>query len=312
MWIVVITLPTMLGLCAYYLTNQWALENAAAFIIILPVFYLAVAFALLVFKRRNKASVCVLLMLAWLIPVSPMGFTSTHVCSGQEISVLQYNVYYDNHQLDSFIQYVRKTTPAILILQEVSPTHGEQLKELTALYPYQYGGQRRVGYPSGQMILSQNPLYGRNVVASRSGHRILKVIWRATEDKDIYLIAAHPPSPRTKQLWIERNEVINDVMMEAQRSPLDTTLVVGDFNLSSTTARFAALMPGFQTQPIASWPSFIKRWLLPFQPVVAIDHLWVKGPSINTQICQRQAITQIGGSDHVAIRTDLHLESTLE
>ncbi|MGF1776874.1 endonuclease/exonuclease/phosphatase family protein [Vibrio nomapromontoriensis] len=307
MWIAYVAIPTLIGICAYYLPNSWMLENSASFIVILPVFYLCTALVLLVTKRRILASTSLLLALSWLLPLSPIAFSGAETCEGNEVSVLQYNVYYGNPQLDSFIQYVRKNKPEILILQEVSPSHGEQLKALTELYPYQFGGQRRVGYPSGQMILSQQPLYGMNSIASRSGHKILKVIWRATEDKDVYLIAAHPPSPRTEQLWVERNEVLQDVMREAKRSPLDTTLVVGDFNLASTTYRFTALMPDFQTEPVISWPSFLERWLLPFQPIVAIDHLWARTETKGRLICQREALSQIGGSDHLAIRTYLNL-----
>ena len=307
MWIVYVAIPTIIGICAYYLPNSWMLENAASFIVILPVFYLCIALMLFIRKRRTLASTSLLLAVSWLLPLSPIVFNGGQTCEGNKVSVVQYNVYYGNPQLDSFIQYVRTNRPEILILQEVSPSHGEQLKGLTELYPYQFGGQRRVGYPSGQMILSQQPLYGMNSIASRSGHKILKVIWRATTDKDVYLITAHPPSPRTEQLWVERNEVLQDVMREAERSPLDTTLVVGDFNLASTTARFTALMPEFQTEPVVSWPSFLERWLVPFQPIIAIDHLWVRAEDQELLICQREALTHVAGSDHLAIRTYLNL-----
>ncbi len=107
-------------------------------------------------------------------------------CDDNYVSVMQYNTYYDNQQLGTFIDFVRERRPDILVLQEVSPQHGEQLKLLKDIYPYQYGGQRRVGYPSGQMILSHSPLYGKNTSTSISGHNIIQVVWRASSEQDVF------------------------------------------------------------------------------------------------------------------------------
>ncbi|MGV2988618.1 endonuclease/exonuclease/phosphatase family protein [Vibrio sp. E150_011] len=314
MWLLLLFLPTLVGAGAFYAKSNWVLENAASFAILFPVFYTFCALGLLICKKTRGSIVAFLLAGVWGSVLGQVVYRSTHfytdhsACTDETVNIVQYNVYYDNQNLEAFIEYVADTLPDILVLQEVSPIHGERLQVLEPLYPYKFGGQSRVGYPSGQMILSRKPLYGMNTVSSRSGHKILKVIWRATADKDVYLIAAHPPSPRTEQLWVERNEVIRDVAVEAQRSPLDTTLVVGDFNLASTTSRFTSLMSTFDTKPVFSWPTFVKRWGVAFQPVVAIDHLWIRTTqTTQPAICYRHTVNSIAGSDHRPVRTYLNL-----
>ncbi|MDN3685681.1 hypothetical protein QW180_27310 [Vibrio sinaloensis] len=51
----------------------------------------------------------------------------------------------------------------MVVLQEVAPEVGERLKTLSDVYPFQYGGQTGVGYPSSQMILSQTELTNMSV-----------------------------------------------------------------------------------------------------------------------------------------------------
>ncbi|MGR5359369.1 endonuclease/exonuclease/phosphatase family protein [Vibrio mediterranei] len=305
----IILFPLLLGCYLDYFDLNWQLENLAAFIVFIPACYLILTIVLIIIKQISAAMMAAVLSVTSLVlfGTTPQFITSDG-CDENYVSVMQYNTYYDNQQLGNFIDFVRERRSDILVLQEVSPQHGEQLKLLKDLYPYQYGGQRRVGYPSGQMILSRAPLYGMNTTTSISGHNIIQVVWRASNERDLFLIAAHPPSPRSEALWRERNEVIEDVVDMAQASPLDVTIVVGDFNLASTTERFDQLLPSFDKQPVASWPKFIKRWSIPFVPVVAIDHFWIRrvGGSQNT-ICFRDSLKQIQGSDHVPVETRFRL-----
>lgn len=303
--IAITILPILMGYSLYLFDLNWQLENLAAFVVFIPLYYLLLTAIMLVSRsvKFSLFSFCAGIISAVTFGAIPMN-NSQQECRPDAVSVLQYNTYYDNNQIGVFIDFAREQRPDILVLQEVSPIHGEQLKLLGDLYPYQYGGQRRVGYPSGQMILSRSPMYGMNTVTSISGHNIIRVVWRASEDKDLFLIAAHPPSPRTKALWLQRNEVIEDVRTMAEASPLETVLVVGDFNLASTTSRFNNMLPGFESWPVASWPVFIKRWTLPAKPVIAIDHFWIRNARSDDQtICSRERIRHINGSDHAPIET---------
>lgn len=306
--IVAVLFPLIFAVYLRFYDISWRLENLAAFLSLLPIYFVLLA---LLFLMMRRWFVSIGLVLTALMALLGMSNTSIahRACGAQSLSVLQYNVFYDNPSLSSLIDYVLETQPDLIVLQEVSPSHGKVLEALRRSYPYYYGGQSRVGFPSGQMVLSQMPLYGMTTHRTSAGHAFISLVWQTQFERDVMVIAAHPPSPRNEKHWRERNDMLADIESLALRSPLTFNLVVGDLNLSSTTNRFDELLPMFYTAPIHSWPVFIKRWHLQSYPMVAIDHLWVSDESNDSSpICQRERVMEITGSDHAAVLTMLDIK----
>jgi endonuclease/exonuclease/phosphatase family metal-dependent hydrolase len=158
------------------------------------------------------------------------------------------------------------------------------------------------------MLLSRKPLYGTNVLTTPNGHKIIQTVWRAEEGVDVFVVALHPPSPRSEELWHQRNAVINTALKLVERSPLETTILVGDFNLASTTRRYRDLSRNFQSAPVNTWPVFLKNWNVPVWPLVALDHLLLTSVNDKNRICSREALTEIKGSDHYPVLTKMSLE----
>jgi endonuclease/exonuclease/phosphatase (EEP) superfamily protein YafD len=159
------------------------------------------------------------------------------------------------------------------------------------------------------MVLSKTPLYGMTTHRTAAGHAFISLVWQTRFEQDIMVIAAHPPSPRNQKHWTERNDMLAEIETLTLRSPLTFNLVVGDFNLASTTRRFDQFLPMFHTVPVYSWPLFLKRSNVPSYPFIAIDHLWASNEgSIGNPICQRERVIEISGSDHASVLTILNVE----
>ncbi|MEI8632829.1 hypothetical protein P4S72_14105 [Vibrio sp. PP-XX7] len=143
------------------------------------------------------------------------------------------------------IEFVKHEQPDIMVPQEVSPQLGEQFDALHALYPYRYGGQPKIGYPSNQLILSKQRLCGMSVFRSSDGQHLIRGIWQPKPGIDVALLTAHLPSPRDERLWHRRNSMIQTIEYFSARSAVANTLVIGDFNLSSNTARYQRIFLSF-------------------------------------------------------------------
>lgn len=281
------------------------MENVAGIPAILVGYY-AILFVFFLLSAHYRLVVCTLpLAFIWLFYLTPASYEREGSCVNP-LSIVQYNLRYENPDLSSFIEYVRTQPIDLVVLQEVSPEHGEQFRVLDNVYPYQYGGQSKIGYPSGQMVLSKSLLYGMNVHNSAYGHKLIQGIWQPKFNTDIALYVGHPPSPRSESLWLARNSTIGALEALVSSSALNTTLVVGDFNLSSQSQRYKEMLVGYEQQPIGSWPTKFSGIVFPSRARIAIDHLWLKSEAkIKYVICSRRTLLEFEGSDHSPILTSI-------
>ncbi|GAM70361.1 hypothetical protein JCM19236_499 [Vibrio sp. JCM 19236] len=75
----------------------------------------------------------------------------------------------------------------------------------------------------------------------------------------------------------------------AARSATKHNLIMGDFNLSSTTPRYASLFPQYEDEPVLSWAAFDLFGLEVPLMASAIDHLWYQGDA-DSAICERRSL----------------------
>jgi endonuclease/exonuclease/phosphatase (EEP) superfamily protein YafD len=280
---------------------SWRMElilSAPLFLIFNSLF--GVLYSLVLQSKRWFA--CNMIILISYAPIlSSEAYVTSSDCS-QSTTVVQFNLLYQNPNINAFINYVIQHPIDLIVLQEVAPPVGEKLKLLNDLYPYQYGGQPKVGYPSGQMILSRTPLVSANSIAtSPRGDYIIKADWVTPSGLSLHLMTAHPPSPRTNELWLRRNKLLQRMTIEGES--YGDLLIVGDFNLSAISPKFKSLWPNEQSQPIASWPTRVNTFSIPEWGQLAIDHLWLRSSA--WKICSRIAAPENFGSDHKLIITTL-------
>ena len=298
-WIVLF-LPASIWLVARQSHDIWWAENLTSIPALLLFAYLAFALVLLVCRHWTKAIAATLIGFASIAYLLPTKITNNQTCENP-LTIVQFNLFYENPDINQFINYLLKHPADLVVMQELSPQVGEKLHLLDDIYPFYYGGQRGVGYPSNQMILSRYPLDPVSIYHTPDGQEVIRATWQV--DNPITLMTAHPPSPRTEPLWQRRNALIRTIETLTDLYPTPEMIVIGDFNLSAASPRFDGLFSRFQTQPVASWPTSVKGLPVPAFAMIGIDHLWLKSEKTDRQICTRLSTSQPNGSDHRLVTT---------
>ncbi|MGR2668198.1 endonuclease/exonuclease/phosphatase family protein [Vibrio campbellii] len=298
-WILLF-LPASIWLVARQSHDIWWAENLTSIPALLLFAYLAFALVLLVCRHWVKALTAIAISGAFVPFLLPTQITNNQTCENP-LTIVQFNLFYENPDINQFINYLLKHPADLVVMQELSPQVGEKLHLLNDIYPFYYGGQRGVGYPSNQMILSRYPLEPVSIYHTPDGQEVIRATWQV--DNPITLMTAHPPSPRTEPLWQRRNALIRTIETLTELYPTSEMIVIGDFNLSAASPRFSKLFSRFQSRPVASWPTLIKGVSVPSFAMIGIDHLWLKSEKTDRQICTRLSTSQPNGSDHRLVTT---------
>ncbi|MDC5842117.1 endonuclease/exonuclease/phosphatase family protein [Vibrio europaeus] len=302
-WFIVF-IPALAWVSLSFYESTWWIENIVAFPAIFLLVYWVMSVGFCLGKHWLQACVCLVVSGVFFL-LTPKSVRVLAANCVNPITVTQFNLYYENDNVNGFINYLLANPSDLVVLQEVAPEIGEKLKTLDDVYPYYYGGQEGIGYPSSQMILSRSPLKDMSVFLTPDEQAIIRGRWHPNKHVDLTLMVAHPTSPRTKALWYRRNAIIRTIESLNQLYPSDEVLVVGDFNLSSASLRFGKMFPGFQTAPVASWPNWVNQFQTPEFTMIAIDHLWLKSSQTGRRICERRSVEKPNGSDHKMVVTKI-------
>ena len=300
-WICLV-LPVLFWALLRQHNDLWWIDNIVSIPSVILLVYLIYTVFLL-FRRKWVIGISSFIITLCFIPfLVPSEVHRTDKCEGK-LKVAQFNLFYENPDINQFINYLIKNPVDLVIMQELSPSVGDKLHLLDDLYPFYYGGQHHVGYPSNQMILSKYPLEPVTIYHTPDGQEVIRATWQVEEGEAITLMSAHPPSPRNERLWQRRNALIRTIEMLAEVYPSDEMMVVGDFNISAASPSFSGLFEEFQSSPVSSWPTSIKGLPIPGFTMIGIDHFWLKSKSMQRKICRRQSLSHPEGSDHRLVTT---------
>ncbi|KEY90286.1 hypothetical protein CF66_3006 [Candidatus Photodesmus katoptron] len=239
----------------------------------------------------------------------PTSRVAVENCS-KTVNIIQFNMFYKNQDINDFINYLISNPVDLVVLQEVGLKQREELILLSDIYPFQYGTEPSIRIPVvSQMILSKSPLLDMSFFHTHDGWDIVNGLWHSSSEEIIRFFSVHLPSPRTKSLWSRRNMLLSTMEYIVNQYQLDDILIVGDFNLSSNSARFYSLFSKFQTEPVVTWPNwnFLLAWpIMPYFSMISIDHLWFKSANTDWQICSRSSKESISlKSDHRMVLTKI-------
>ncbi|WP_070964148.1 endonuclease/exonuclease/phosphatase family protein [Vibrio sonorensis] len=294
-------LPVLFWGALHLYPQIWWVENVISAPSLFFVYYLVISITAFAFRQWLLVVTGSLVCVVFLLMTPKKQHHLIAHCSNTK-TIAQFNVYYDNENVNGLINDLMEESVDLVVLQEVSPEVGKKILSLSDIYPYSIGGQANIGLPSSQLILSRSPFTDVQILEMPDGLKVIKGVWHPAPQSKITLIAAHPPSPRNEQLWHRRNAMIHTLEMVTKQEMSLDHLVVGDFNLSSASLRYSSLFPGAKSAPVASWPSRIFNFPLPSFAMISIDHLWLKSFS-GRRICSRDASHQPTGSDHKLVTT---------
>ena len=213
-----------------------------------------------------------------------------------EFHILQFNLSYFSHAYKSLLSHLKSQNYDLIALQEVSPNQGKLLiNKLREEYPYQIGGTPIIGFPSGQLLLSKSPFIEFKIHGAQGENQLISALWQSPNYEPIHLIAAHAPSPRSNQLWQQRNQTLHRIERLFERYNLPNIMVIGDLNTPPNSQYYQKTFHELQDKPVISWPNI--QYLGQFIGV-AIDHLLVSSP---LTLCHRETVSELRYSDHFAI-----------
>jgi endonuclease/exonuclease/phosphatase (EEP) superfamily protein YafD len=220
---------------------------------------------------------------------------------GTSLRVMTLNVWARNHEIARVIDFVRRASPDIVVLEEIDSRWEEPLSSLKSEWPY--GTQIAEGGHHGIALLSRAVLDESRVALFTDG--IPLVYARATVGEiPVTILGIHLDRPTSRigangqvRQCAELADLLNETTGEK--------IVLGDFNATSWSAAFNALVsttglrdtrPGFGIQP--TWPSYLPEGLR-----IPIDHCLVSPRIVATR---RQAGPNVG-SDHLPVIVDLEI-----
>jgi len=268
----------------------------------LPLF-LVLPIALSLHSKRTVVATLLLLGIGvgWLFPRFVRGNAVIRSDAEQEASltVVTFNVWGANPQLDRVVAWLRETNADIVLLQEVPPVWaGVPIPQLNDLYPYQVS-QSLEFRPWGDAILSQHPILVHNRYALEgdfASNERIEVVWNEQtvaiynvhlsmpqrDDPHIHLPLYHPFLNMLLKYDDMRRNAQVDRLLGVLATEAYPFIVGGDFNMSDNAVKYGDIArqlrdayretgSGFGSTwpyaPVAGLPSFVP-------PLLRIDYIW--------------------------------------
>ncbi|WP_143015589.1 hypothetical protein [Vibrio xiamenensis] len=191
----------------------------------------------------------------------------------------------------------------MLVIQNISSQQDlESLQSLLVQYPYRYHSTPK-STGNSQWIMSRFMLSNVSEFPIGYGYQAVKFTWHPIPQKQISVITAQLPYPFDDASWNLRNALLRGVESQVFIDEQDESLVIGNFSISATNSRFARLFPGFETAPVASWPTHLGRLPLPYFMMLSLDHVWLKSLQSGRRICMRSSQPLFADQLHRLVKT---------
>ncbi|WP_273047047.1 endonuclease/exonuclease/phosphatase family protein [Pseudoalteromonas sp.] len=238
-----------------------------------------------------------------LIPMFP---SLSYQTSSNErlLTFKQINLNYNNEYIDAHLSTLLQQKWDVLILQEFSDNNRDLLSRFLSTTDM-FGYEEIEGIPYGIVVLSRIPMVYKQQIkldADKLGYIKLKFLF---VDHIITVFVAHPPSPRSKQLWQNRNTLLA-ALNEAAQNEEGPWIIAGDLNVVPWSQYF-------------DWDNdrscFGERSYVSFMPFergrfrligLPIDHC-----IISEQISLHGVVvSEFKGSDHRMLSYDLSINNT--
>ncbi|MCY2974850.1 MAG: endonuclease/exonuclease/phosphatase family protein [Planctomycetota bacterium] len=253
-------------------------------------------------RRRFFALLVPLLFYGWVTtPWRLLPLREDRVAD-RAIKVLSWNVQIGNDNPSYVLDLVKRESPDVLVLIEITPSIAVQVERLKAIYPNHLIKTHRAS--SGIAIYSKLPnsefktLYPGdlpmpaielNVKRSNEGDTNLR--------PDLSIIGVHTFSPQLDNGMriVRRNQQLAGIAQWASEKTSDV-IVIGDLNITPWSPPFWRLLTNGRLVDstwyrgyFPSWPAGLKMW------AIQIDHALV---SPNVKVLERSVLPDTGLSDH--------------
>ncbi|ATG77882.1 endonuclease/exonuclease/phosphatase family protein [Pseudoalteromonas sp. 1_2015MBL_MicDiv] len=245
------------------------------------------------------------LLLVCIVGVTPVLFnlSSSTSYSGPVLSVKQINLNYSNKYIETHLATLLQKKWDVLILQEFSDKNRNLLNQFLSTTDM-FGYEEIEGIPYGIVVLSRIPMVYKHQVkldADRLGYIKLKFLFI---DRIVTVFVAHPPSPRSRQHWQNRNTLLA-ALNTAAHNEKGVWVIAGDLNIVPWSQYFnwddSKTCYGESERYVSFMPFERGRSIF---TGLAIDHC-IMSEGINLQ---RLTASDFKGSDHRMLSYDLIID----
>jgi len=227
---------------------------------------------------------------------------------GKRLKLLFANVNFKNTSYESFLAFVQRQSPDVLVVQEVDSRWCNSLLALRPLYPFSESLPKGGG--SGIALYSRLRFDLLKVELCEGSARPAILARMEMEEASVSLLTFHPRAPIRKGHFELRNRMMVSAV-DCLRGLPDPKICVADLNITPWSPYFrsfakqtglASVRKGFGVLP--SWPVFMKfRWLM-----IPLDHCLVSNGVSVTDV----RIGEPFGSDHLPLIVELEIHPISE
>lgn len=278
--------------------SPWWLENLVATpLIIVPLYFISP----FIFYLSDRKKLFIGLFINLCIAISFNGnFFNRETECFEEDRIFQFNMKYDESNLNLLANFLIKQKYDFVALHEVSPIARQSLLDkLTPYYPYFISGiNQQLSLETDQLILSTHALKNTKYQTYDGSSYLISMQWKLANEL-VKVMVLHPPSPRTEQLWLKRNQTLYQLQRMIHQSIADRILIIGDFNISNHSARLKPITKNLISKHLNSWPN---HSFIPQVFGYTIDQVWLSLPG---SVCSKSIINTLDYSDHYAIETKI-------
>lgn len=230
-------------------------------------------------------------------------------CQRESLQIVQYNVFYENRNIDGVIKWAEglAANTDIVVFHEIPRTWQRPLRKLIKLYPYSFITTDAAPYDMA--VFSKIPLNQRETWGDDAERNIAIRVHGTTPKLGIpfQLYGVHVASPLSLKAWKRRNHALRFHGWQIRDYVQPNQILVGDFNTTIFSAWYRRLertsglknaQYGFGIMP--TWSFFEKTTMF---NGLQIDHMLVS-PEIYIE--DRHTLKDYG-SDHLPTYTKLWL-----
>ena len=250
-----------------------------------------ILWALVVAHLRAIVVASVVIMINATSILTPASASATLASAGN-LKVLSFNVWSKNKSLPAVAEFILREDPDIVLLQETPPRHQDVLFPLLkSRFPHIFACACR-----NQVMLSKKPWREIEAQDATSNQpALIRATFDGASGRSYLIIGLHPAYPLTPNVQARHYEWLRNNLPSF--TARQTTLVVGDFNLSPWSYQLQALMKAADLKRHGTWQqSWPAHFGIPIQAFL-IDNV-LSTPDVRTVTFA----TGPGlGSDHLPI-----------
>lgn len=274
-------------------------------------FLISIIYSAFYMFYRNKLFIvfafisCVVTAYPWISLLAPAD-RSKHTSVGDEVSILQLNIWYAINDVEGIINYIKeKEFPDIVLIQEATPDLVDRLGSLKVSYPYTFEAPENGAY--GMILFSKIPISKaqRNKFDRGNNHYTLVDFRTLKNNIPFTLIELHACSPAGDSQMNRRRQELEEISKITSQLPNKHKILIGDLNTTPYSPYFTKLlkdsglvnsMQGLRIQ--GTWPSYIPFFLrIPLDNLLVSDKIHV----VKQEICPPV------GSDHLPVLTYIRM-----